>query len=315
MRLICLVALVLVAAACGSDNSPTSANSAAKSVACATGSLSVGATKNGDLDSASTCKRVSPIANDSTLTSLYALNVQSGHGYLLTMTGPSLNSVMALVSPGDTLRALSPTYAGPLSIARMLIASEVTETDTVHATTFDTLASDTGAYTLTTQACKVPVPPLVQPTDSITHTDTISVGGDCPVFLSDFVGNKNGEQVFVHLYSLHYSQRGVFRQVTVDASSPVWLLMGGPEDDAFGAIAGLSSVSSFDSATTHNVGDFGTGQGHYTLVVAATAPTSYTLTIGTEQPYSSVTRFSRSRSRPLVVQHQSTPPSGGRRGR
>lgn len=315
MRPICLSALALAAAACGSDNTPTSANSAAKSVACATGSLSVGAMHNGDLDSASTCKRASAVSGDSTLTAFYTLSVQSGHGYLLAMAGQSLHSVMALVSPGDTLRALSPVYAGPLPIARMLIASEVTETDTVRATTFDTLASDTGAYTLTTQACKAPVPPLMQPTDSITHTDTISVGGDCPVLLSDFVNNANGEQVFVHLYSLHFSERGVFRQVTVDASSPVWLLMGGPEDDAFGAIAGQSTVSSIDTATTHTINDFGTGQGHYTFIVAATAPASYTLTIGTEQPFSSVTRFSRSRSRPLVVQHQSTPPSVVRRGR
>ena len=270
--------------------------------------------QNGDLDSASTCKRVSAVSGDSTLTAFYTLSVQSGHGYLLAMAGQSLNSVMALVSPGDTLRALSPVYAGPLPIARMLIASEVTETDTVRATTFDTLASDTGAYTLTTQACKVPAPPLLQPTDSITHTDTISVGGDCPVLLSDFLNDTHSDQVFVHLYSLHFSQQGVFRQVTIDASSPVWLLMGGPEDDAFGAIAG-HSVSTFDTATTHTINDFGTGQGHYTLAVAATVPTSYTLTIGTEQPYSSVTRFSRSRSRPLVVQHQSTPPSVMRRGR
>ena len=154
---------------------------------------------------------------------------------------------------GDTLRALSPHYAGPPAIARMLIASEVTETDTVRATTFDTLASDTGAYTITTQSCKVPVPPLVQPTDSITHTDT------------------------------------------------------------FGAISGVEYT---DTATTHTIDDFSASNaGHYTFVVAASAPASYTLTIGTEQPVTALARFSRSRSRPLVVQRQSTPPSVMRRGR
>ena len=310
MRHICLSALALAAAACGSDNTPTSGNSGAKSVACATGSLAVGAMQHGDLDSASTCKRVSAASGDSTLTAFYTLSVQSGHGYLLAMAGQSLHSLLALVSPGDTLRALSPHYAGPLPIARMLIASEVTETDTVRATTFDTLASDTGAFTITTQSCKVPVPPLVQPTDSITHTDTIGPG-DCQVFLSDFLLSTVSDQVSVHLYSVHFSQ-GMFRQVTIDASSPVWLLMGGAEDDTFGA---HGSVESIDTATTHTVNNFGLGAGHYTLVVAASAPSSYTLTIGSEQPSVSVTRFSRSRSRPLVVQRQSTPPSVMRRGR
>lgn len=302
MRRVSLSALAVVAAACGSSKSPTSVNSPSKGVACATGSITLGAVVNGDLDSASTCKRLNTITGDSTLTASYSLSVQSGHGYLLTMAGQNLHTVMQLVSPGDTLLAASPTYLGPSSQVRLLFAREVTETDTVRATAFDTLASDTGAFTITPQSCKVPVPPLVQPTDSITHNDTVGIG-DCQVLLSDFFDNPHDEQVSVHLYALHFSAATNYRQVTINADSPVWLFMGGPGDDAFAAVPG-HSVESIDTATTHTINNFGTGKGDFTFVVAAAEPASYTLTIGAEHPYMSVTRFSRSRSRPLVVRRR-----------
>ena len=181
----------------------------------------------------------------------------------------------------------------------------MTETDTVRASTFDTLASDTGAFTITPQACKVPVPPLVQPTDSITHTDTVGVG-DCPVILSDFFDNQHSDLVFVHLYALNFSSSGNYRQVTITADGPVWLFMGGPGNDAFAAVPG-HNVESIDTATTHTINNFGTGKGDFTFVVAAAQPASYTITIGSEHPYQSVdrvTRFSRSRSRPLVVRRR-----------
>lgn len=287
---ICRAAFVITAAACGSSV-PTSVKSP-KSVACATGSTTVGATVNGRLDSASTCRRRNTVSGESTFTASYGLSVQSGHGYVLTMTGQNLHSLMQLTAPGgDTLRASSPTYAGPVQQARLLIASEVTETDTVRATTFDTLASDSGAFSITAQSCKVPVPPLLQPTDSITHVDSVGTG-DCQVDLADFFDQTHAGPVSVHVYAVHYSSSTDFRQVTIDASSPVWLFMGGSGDDTFGALPS-DGVESIDSATTHTVNDFGRGQGDFTLVVAAAAPASYTLTVGAEHPFTSVSRRRR----------------------
>src|SRR5579864_8862164 len=127
-RTICLSALAVVAAACGSSRSPTSVNSPSKRVACATGTIPLNALVNGDLDSASTCKRLNTITGDSTLAASYSLSVQSGHGYLLTMAGQNPHTVMQLFSPGDSLLAASPTYLGPSSQVRMLFARAVTET-------------------------------------------------------------------------------------------------------------------------------------------------------------------------------------------
>jgi hypothetical protein len=117
----------------------------------------------------------------------------------------------------------------------------------------------------------------------------------------------------VQLYALHF-HAGNYRQITLDASSPVWLFMGGPKNDTFGALPG-DGVESIDTATTHTVNNFGRGAGDFTLVVAAPTPATYTLTIGAEHQFPSVTRFSRSRSHPPAVQHRSTPLSVMRPGR
>jgi len=120
---------------------------------------------------------------------------------------------------------------------------------------------------------------------------------------------------------------GQARTLRFAASVPMIILVG-PTYDTFASLPG--AIGGDNLGTQSDSLEFDPDSAaDYTVVIgtgtysAKTIP--YTLTIGAEhvpsmerlrfRPRSAVTQSSKSRFRPLVVQHRSTPLSAGRRGR
>jgi hypothetical protein len=287
-----VLTLVMVAgasalAACSSSTGPKSGKSAPGFGAfpeCVKGVLLIGGpAATGDLNAASGCRTpLLVFPGETTYANSYGLPVRTGVGYLVTMQGHGLymNSLLELTTSPNTLLAASRTAgAGP---TQLVFASAVTGMDTVRATVADTFPSDTGGYTVTVQPCKVPVPPI---TDSITHSDVIT-SSDCQVGLDGFnvpgIPTPFTGVAASHLYSVHMSTDTTGRQISVTAAEPVYVFIGGPRDDTFGTVGLLYYYSAPQMMATF---EFAVAAGDYTLLIGSPTGASYTVTVGSEQPF------------------------------
>lgn len=302
-----LGASVLAAVACTGTTPTSLTRTAVPPVeSCSGGTLTTGPALTGALGPLQSCRVTDPATGELSWAVLYALPLVAGKGYLVTMSGSPLgtpNPQLELVAPGishivppssataDTLLAMNRTVIP--GQAQLLFASGTTTTDSVRAMSADSALADTGAFTITLQACKSPLSPI---TDSVTHTDTLTIA-DCEVDLGEFYpappavfGSAN-----VHLYDVHVAQQAVQLPLTFTATAKIRFYLGGPHDDTFSTV-GNSEVVRLDSATANAsfmilLG----GPADYTLVMA-TDPTDspngavYTLTVGTPQPMPAVSR-------------------------
>lgn len=256
------------------------------------GTLNPDTLVTGELDSASACRARDLVSGESTFTHSYVLPVQAGHGYLVAMRARNsqnvfLRSRLELATPGtpaETLLAAS--RSGAFGVAQLLFVGARTVTDTIRATTIDATPSDTGAYQIFVQACKVPVS-AISDADSITRTDTIAAG-DCQVDLSGFLfGDDNIANV--HLYGLHWTSGFQQRLISYASAERLRVFIGGPHDDTFGVTAGTQSASTSDSGA-HATSFYWAASkpGDYTFLIGTDQSpinwASYTLTIGPAQP-------------------------------
>ena len=240
---------------CRGPISPTSLRQPTLQRTCVAGTLTPDTLVTGDLDSASACRALDLLSRESTFTHSYVLPVQAGRGYLLDMWAQNSQNVfmksrLELVTAGASTEALlAATRTSAYGRAQLVFVGAATDTDTVRATTVDGAPSDTGAYQVFAETCKVPVPALMD-SDSITHADTISAG-DCQVDLSEFpVGDGNIGNA--HLYALHWTGGSQGRVISYTSDERLRVFIGGPHDDtgppyplklATGQNRGLTQVS------------------------------------------------------------------------
>ena len=260
--------------------SPTAASKAA----CSGGDLGVGRTPMvGDFNLHAGCRRADPLSGDTTFTRTFGFPVESGQGYLVTLSGAAtLNPRLELTHEG-TLLALSRAAA---TTAHLLFASATTQMDSVWALPADTLASDTGSYSIAVRSCTVPVAPLALGTDSITHSDTITPS-DCQFNYAELAADTDRNMAQVHLFAVHWDSADALRRIAYRSDVPLRLILGGAHDDTFAGDTG--TIIFFSSRAV--LGDtirVGSIAGDYTIMLAtdSPAPTTahYTLTIGSEVP-------------------------------
>jgi hypothetical protein len=209
------------------------------------------------------------------------LALTSGTGYLITMgttdSNPYLRSSLELVNTKKLLIAYD-TYYFPQQAALTFVADS-TVNWTVRAATLDTLAGDLGQYFIKMQSCKVPVPLLVNSTDSTTHSDSLTTS-DCKMPMGDFNPVDSSR---VHLYSMHLDS-GQSRTLTYNSTVPMVILIG-PTYDTFASLPGSRGTDSLDSQHG-SLQFFPDSAADYTVVVGAfaysTTSVPYTLTIGAE---------------------------------
>jgi len=307
---------VIVGATSGCLGNTSVAAPPAADTVCARGALKVGDSIVNIFDAANGCRTVDLYSAETTFANAYTLALTSGTGYLITMgtadTGyVYLRPSLELVNTKKHLIAYD-TYYWPQQAALTFVADS-TVNWTVRAATLDTLAGDLGQYFIKMQACKVPVALLVNPTDSMTHSDSLTKS-DCKMPMGDFNPVDSSR---VHLYSMHLDA-GQARTLTYSSTMPMVILIG-PTYDTFASLAGSHGADSLDSQSG-SLQFFPDSAADYTVVVGTFAYATgvpYSLTIGAEHAPSMqrVTQSSRSRSRLLGVPRQSTPPSVMRRGR
>jgi hypothetical protein len=280
-----MIGVALVAAACGSDSAvapkppvgPDAAN-------CVVGTLSVGTTVTGDLNpTIATCSdSLFWDSSSSTIYESYNFGVQSGKGYLVSLLATWDNHVELI---GGTRAAELMVGVADYSAPRQSTIPFVAKSTTAYSVRVGAddpkpNLSDTGAFTLRVQSCKVPLPTI---TDSVSHSDNLAPT-DCTVPLGDFTSNDSS---YVHLYTIHFDSAGTRTFYFAVPGVPLAFDMGGPLYDPYGYFNGHSIREQHitdGSSVTFTAGDSGT----YTMVLgtAAYSATSqaYTMTVGADIP-------------------------------
>jgi hypothetical protein len=259
--------------ACRGPTFPTSVRKPELAVQCLAGTISPDTLVTGDLDSASACRARDLFSGESTFTHSYVFPVEAGRGYLVKMWSRNqdvfMKSRLELVTTGNPAEALlAASRSSTRGVAQLVFVAAATAKDTIRATTVDAAPSDTGAYQIFAQTCKVPVPAIVD-SDSIVRTDTIAAG-DCQVDLSGFpFGDDNYSNV--HLYALHWSGGSERRLISYTSAERLRVFIGGPHDDTFGVTTGT------ETATTSDSGAHATS-----FYWASSKPGDYTFLIGTD---------------------------------
>jgi hypothetical protein len=274
-----VVGAALVAAACGIDSATAPIGPDSQ---CVFGTLAVGQTITGDLRATTRC--MAPLFLDSaewTVYESYNFSVQAGKGYLISVLAGWSNYVGLIGgTPGSEVTLGFADYVAPYQSTIPFVASSTTAyLVRVGADNYD-VPTDTGAFTLRVQSCKVPVATI---TDSTTHSDSLTAS-DCTDPRSDFIGLDSSH---VHIYAIHFDSAASRTIYFAVPGTKLAFDLGGPGYDPYGffetstwfALSGISGGSS-----TFTAGDSGT----YTMVVgtAAYSPASvpYTMTIGAEVP-------------------------------
>jgi hypothetical protein len=271
----------MFAAACGSSSMEPDVT---HDKVCLPLSLSVGTVSN-DMDTTNACVtanllRVLAGESDSTLAIDYTFPVQASSGFIITMQplpGSNLTPRLHLVSSDGTLLAASPT--GIFGSAVLAFVNTAADTVTVRAAAGDSAVSDTGAYSIRVQTCQVPLAPI---TDSVMHSDVVQIG-DCVLPSAAFAGDS----MHVHLYSIHIDSASS-RSVSVTSPGALVVAGSGRHDDTFGVLPGNEFLHPAVPPTAPSAYAFTLGGpvgGYFTLVIGTTSanPTSYTLTVGSEQ--------------------------------
>jgi len=273
---------VIVGATSGCLGSSSVAAPAPADTVCARGALKVGDSIVNLFDAANGCRIVDLYSAETTFANAYTLALTSGSGYLITMgTTDSgdvyLRPALELVNTKKELVAYD-TYYWPQQAALTFVADS-TVNWTVRAATLDTLAGDLGSYFIKMQACKVPVGPLVNATDSVTQSDSLTKS-DCKMPMGDFNPTDSSR---VHLYSMHLDA-GQSRTLTYSSTVPMVILIG-PTYDTFASLAGSRGADSLDSQSG-SLQFYPDSAADYTVVVGtftySATGVPYTLTIGAE---------------------------------
>lgn len=256
----------------------------------------------GDLNAASgnTCHEGYPWdEGDSDSYLAYKFGVTSGTGYLVSLQANYDNhvEVMEASSLGEQLIGLADGYQE--NVSSIPFVANATTTYALRVGQDDPMTeggvSDSGAYTLRVQTCKVPLAGI---TDSVTHVDSLTTG-DCLQERS--WAFYNNDSSYIHIYTMHFANIGGQRTIAITAGVDQELVAraGGPGYDPY----------CYFSECLLSTGDFTNGSwvvtapdsGTYTLVIGtygfSATTTPYTLTVGAEQ---------------AVGAHVTPPPMGGR---
>jgi hypothetical protein len=294
-----MIGAALVAGACSSDNAAFNPRTAKGPDAnCVAGELTVGTTVNGDLSAATACSY--PLFWDSsasTINESYNFGTQKGKGYVISLQANWDNHVELIGGPSTAEVTLAEAdYEGARQSTLAFVATGNTGYSVrVGADDNNNNSADTGAFVLRAQTCKVPLGTI---TDSVTHADTLGMGGDCTLPEGDYVGSDSS---FVHLYTIHFDS-GASRNIYLTVpGAPLAFNLGGPGFDPYGYFETSTWLRAedidADGSGTFTAGDSGT----YTMVIGTetyqASPQGYTLTVGTEMPAAS---------------HVTPPPTGSR---
>jgi hypothetical protein len=281
--IVSVIGAALVAGACSSDNAPFNPRTAKGPDAnCVAGELTVGTTVNGDLSAATACSY--PLFWDSsasTINESYNFGTQKGKGYLISLQANWDNHAELIGGTSTAEVTLAEAdYGGARQSTLAFVATGNTGYSVrVGADDDNNNAADTGAFVLRAQTCKVPLATI---TDSVTHTDTLGLAGDCTDPEGDY---RSGDSSFVHLYTIHMDS-GASRTIyfTVPTAELAFNL-GGPGFDPYGYFetsTWFNATNISGGSGTFTAGDSGT----YTMVVGTAAysatPVPYTMTIGAE---------------------------------
>jgi hypothetical protein len=280
--------MAMFMAACGSDSSTSPKSSGSPDAAsCTVSALSVGQTVQGDLTPAGTgksCVEDYPWqAPDHDAYQSYSFSAQSGKGYLVTATMPNVfDAHLELVgstSTGASVLSINDDYVYQLPFvapATATYAIRLGQDDPYSEAQWN--ASDTGAFALRAQACKVP---LALVTDSVVHTDTLTTT-DCTVPRGDF---NDEDSSLVQLYTVHFDSVGEQRTLYVTTSTGLYIRSGtvGNDPYCYGYGGCLLEAATDGGSYTMSASDSGT----YTLIVGTqgytAGPTPYTIGFGSEQ--------------------------------
>ena len=276
-----LVAVVVAATSGCLGNSITNSNPPPADTVCTRGALKVGDSLSNTFSAANGCRTVDLYSAETTFANSYALSLTSGTGYLVTMGTTDSNGFLRpsleLVNTKKKLIAYD-TYYLPAQAALTFVADS-TVSWTVRAATLDTLAGDLGPYFIKLQQCKVPAAPLVQLTDAVTVSDSLTKS-DCKMPRSDF---NPVDSSHVHLYSMHVDA-GQARTLTYHGNAPLVILIG-PTYDTFASLPGSIGADSLDSPSG-SLEFAPDSTADYTVVIGtwafSTPSVPYTLIIGAE---------------------------------
>jgi hypothetical protein len=279
------VGMALFLAACGSDSSTTPKTSGLDPARCTVGTIAAGQSAQGDLNPANgnTCAEGYPFEEgDSDNYVAYKFGVTSGTGYLVSLAASWDNHVELMqASPiGEQLIGVSDECCSAQSTIPFV--ANATTTYGVRVGQDDPLIngapSDTGAYTLRVQTCKVPVTTV---TDSITHVDSLTTS-DCVNPRGDFSEDSS----YIHIYTIHFAAPGDQRTIAITAGidQPLIVRAGGPGYDPYCYFTDclLYDYGFEDNSWTVTAPDSGT----YTMVLGTESFTSstvpYTVTFGSD---------------------------------
>jgi hypothetical protein len=258
---------------------------------CQKGALLPGDSISNTFVSTNGCRIVDLFSGETTFANSYTVALTKGKGYLISMGSDSLYYLrpsLELVNSKTKLIAYD-TYYFPQEPVLTFVADS-TVGYTVRAATEDTLAGDFGTYFIRMQTCRVPVAPLLLPTDSVTHGDDLAPT-DCLMPPGNFNANDSSR---VHLYSAYFSAT-LARTLYYSSSTPL-VIVAGPTYDTFASLPHEVAVS-VTASTNGSLEFFPAIAGNYTIIVGTfgytTSSTPYTLTIGAEHTPTSAAQRGR----------------------
>jgi hypothetical protein len=278
-------ALAAAVAACGSSSNGFNPRTAkGPDTQCVVGDLAVGTMVTGDLSAATACAY--PAEYDSTITGLtvsYNFGGAAGKGYLVSLQSNWGNQTTLIGGSSGAKTVLAYSDYGGDEQPTLVFVPPANTGYSVRAGAFDSTASDTGAYTLRAQTCKVPVKTI---TDSVSHADNLGPG-DCVLPQGDYTGNDSS---YVHIYQIQFDSASTRELMFIVGDSSLAFNFGGPGFDPYGYLPGSTSTNV--SGITGGMGPLtSSSAGIYTLIVGTTefAPTSqpYTIIVGSETPAAS----------------------------
>lgn len=294
-KLLFVCALALVAGACSSDEiaavGPDPQN-------CTDGSIKVGDTKTGDIDSSSCSMYDWYWFEDSVRFVSYNVTVEQGKGYLFSVGGDSAAyRAIGLATTSDFLSDSASLYLAVQSPNNWGVGGKPAQiffvapkTGTYSLRVFIDDLDESSDYTLTARECK----PRVIDLQGAYSNDTASLGeDDCTIEEPYFsYSNVNGQWTrtpsHVALYSIYYDG-SADRQITVQSDDfAPGMMVAGPAFDAW-CNTYYSSCSSYQNSSLAD---------SISSTWSMWVPGYYTLAVGSMQP-NATGHFKISISEPL----------------
>lgn len=313
LGMVATAGVVMLAAACSSDSATAPKRPIGPDAAsCTVGTITTGQTVQGDLNAPPAVGCTEPLFWDSTHTVFYEsynFGVQAGKGYLVSLLS-TWDSHVELEggTTGAEVQLGEADFSAPQQSTIPFVANATTAYSLRVGQDDPSPATDTGAFTLRVQSCKVPIGTV---TDSVSHTDSLTAS-DCTDPQSDFNSN---DSTHLHIYTVHFATAGDQRMLYIDVPTGAITVEGGGtayDPYCYFCSGGWDAHNVSSGAYAMVAGDSGTYQmvvGTPTYV-AGTQP--YTLTFGTETaapPPLHVTPSPGGRSLSLTSVNASTSPA------